>query len=127
MKRLLKLFVLSVMIINLCGCGNIAGTNVPNEAQKDASTSTMLGESPEWIVNLPEAEYATQLFVVAGYEGTTAWVSLNEKDEAGNWNMIMTTPGYIGKAGLGKTKEGDGIWYDGVFEVSQDVKLKKKQ
>jgi len=26
-----------------------------------------------------------------------------------------------------KTKEGDGIWYDGVFEVSQDVKLKKKQ
>ena len=26
-----------------------------------------------------------------------------------------------------KTKEGDGRWYEGVFEVSQDVKLKKKQ
>jgi putative lipoprotein (rSAM/lipoprotein system) len=26
-----------------------------------------------------------------------------------------------------KTKEGDGRWYEGVFEVTQDVKLKKKQ
>jgi L,D-peptidoglycan transpeptidase YkuD (ErfK/YbiS/YcfS/YnhG family) len=124
-KRLYELIVLSVMIISLCGCGNIAGTNVPNEAQKDASTSTMLGESPEWIVNLPEAEYATQLFVVAGYEGTTAWVSLNEKDEAGNWNMIMTTPGYIGKAGLGKTKEGDGMTPVGTFAFNKAFGIAK--
>jgi hypothetical protein len=26
-----------------------------------------------------------------------------------------------------QTKEGDGRWYGGVYEITQDVKLKKKQ
>ena len=32
---------------------------------------------------------------------------MHEKDENENWKEMITTPGYIGKAGLGKTKEGD--------------------
>jgi len=73
-----------------------------------ASTTTMLGDSPEWISKLPQAGTSTQMLVVANYEGTTAWVTLNEKGVDGKWHLVMSTPGYIGKNGLGKTIEGDG-------------------
>lgn len=70
-------------------------------------TLKYLEPSPAWVTALPEADTAQQLFVVAAYEGTTAWVSMHEKDNDGKWQMIMTTPGFIGMKGLGKTKEGD--------------------
>ncbi len=119
MKKHIELIAISVIIFSLFGCGTVAGVSEPKGSESDAATTAMLGESPEWIVNLPEAEWANQLFVVAGYEGTTAWVSLNEKDENGNWNMIMTTPGYIGKLGLGKTKEGDAMTPVGTFSFDK--------
>ncbi len=63
-------------------------------------------DSPDWVQRLAP-DGCEQLFVVAGYEGTTAWISMHEKDENGKWKMIMTTPGYVGKLGLGKEIEGD--------------------
>lgn len=72
-----------------------------------AATTTVLGDSPKWITQLPQAKTSSQMLVVAAYEKTTAWVSLNEKGTDGKWRTIVTTPGYIGKNGLGKTKEGD--------------------
>jgi L,D-peptidoglycan transpeptidase YkuD (ErfK/YbiS/YcfS/YnhG family) len=65
--------------------------------------------SPDWISKLDAAKNADQLFVVAAFNenATDAWVSLHEKQSDGSWHMIMTTPGFIGKNGLGKTKEGD--------------------
>ncbi|MCR4657900.1 MAG: L,D-transpeptidase family protein [Lachnospiraceae bacterium] len=84
----------------------------------DVAVTTMLSESPEWVVKLPQAEDAKQLFIVGNYEGTTAWVSMHEKDENGTWQMIMTTPGYIGKAGLGKTKEGDAMTPVGTYKFN---------
>lgn len=64
-------------------------------------------ESPQWVKNLPAAKNATQLFIVAQIgEKTTAWISMHEKIND-TWQQIMTTPGFIGKNGLGKTKEGD--------------------
>ena len=71
--------------------------------------------SPAWVQQLPEARNAKQLFVVAGIGDTTAWVSMHERDWDGNWKEIMTTPGIIGKNGLGKTKEGDGMTPVGTF------------
>lgn len=64
-------------------------------------------DSPAWVAGLEEAKDAQQLFVVAGVGETTAYISMHEKDEDGNWKEIITTPGFIGKYGLGKTKEGD--------------------
>ena len=62
-------------------------------------------ESPQWVQNLPAAKNAVQLFIVAQVgEKTTAWISMHEKDAYGNWQQIMSTPGFIGKEGLGKTK-----------------------
>ena len=70
--------------------------------------------SPQWVKNLPAARTAEQMVVVARIQGTTAWISMHEKIN-GNWEQIMTTPGFIGQKGLGKTKEGDNKTPVGTF------------
>jgi len=59
-------------------------------------------DSPEWIANLPAAQDASQLFVVAAIdmEKTTAYISMHRKDEDGTWKQILSTPGFVGKNGL---------------------------
>lgn len=74
--------------------------------------------SPDWVKNLPQAKTAKQLFVVAGVGKTTAWVSMHEKDADGNWRILMTTPGFLGKEGLEKTKEGDAKTPVGTFHFN---------
>ncbi len=75
--------------------------------------------SPDWVIALAEKNGAEQLFVVAACGGTTAWISMHEKDADGVWKMILSTPGFIGKNGLGKTKEGDGMTPVGVFSFNR--------
>ena len=100
----------------------ISGTEIQNDNKgadfSNIPTTTLLGESPEWVTKLDAAKNADQLFVVAAHDKTTAWVSMHEKDKNGKWQMIMTTPGYIGREGLGKTKEGDGKTPVGTFGFS---------
>ncbi|MCR5103019.1 MAG: L,D-transpeptidase family protein [Eubacterium sp.] len=133
-KKFLCIVTVAIMALSLAGCGSSSekadnsessnssytsdSVNTSSASADDVALTTMLGESPEWITKLPEAKDAKQLFVVAAYEGTTAWVSLNEKDSSGKWQMIMTTPGFIGKAGLGKTKEGDAMTPVGTFKFN---------
>lgn len=81
--------------------------------------------SPEWVANLSVAQDAEQIFVVAAVDKTTAWVSLHEKDSAGNWRQIMSTPGFIGQNGLGKTKDGDGKTPVGNFKFNAAFGLAK--
>ena len=76
-------------------------------------------ESPEWVRELASANGASQLFIVAGVGQTTAWVSMHEKDSSGKWYEFMSTPGFIGKYGLGKTKEGDAKTPIGVFRFNK--------
>ena len=59
-------------------------------------------ESPEWVGNLPAAQDAKQLFVVAGIgmDKTTAYISMHYKDENGTWQQLLSTPGFVGKLGL---------------------------
>ena len=71
--------------------------------------------SPEWVAELKEAQTADQLFVVAGVGNTTAYISMHQKNADGKWEQIISTPGYIGKHGLGKTKEGDGMTPVGTY------------
>ena len=90
-------------------------------AQEDTGYQGIQVESPEWIGNLDAAESADQMLVVAAFNetATDAWVSLHEKQEDGSWCMVMTSPGYIGKNGLGKTKEGDAKTPTGVFHFNR--------
>jgi L,D-peptidoglycan transpeptidase YkuD (ErfK/YbiS/YcfS/YnhG family) len=41
------------------------------------------------------------------------------KDAEGNWKQILETPGYIGRNGLGKTKEGDGKTPTGTYKFTK--------
>lgn len=66
-----------------------------------------LEKSPEWVNKLALEENVGQILVVAGVGDTTAYVSMHEKDAGGTFHQIMSTPGFIGKNGMGKTKEGD--------------------
>ena len=88
-----------------------------NEETDDFNIATA-DLSPDWISSLEQAETAQQLFVVAGIGETTAYISMHEKDGNGIWHQVMTTPGYIGKYGLGKTKEGDAKTPVGTFEFN---------
>ena len=83
-----------------------------------ACSTAMAQSSPQWVKNLPAAKNAAQLIVVAGIRGSTAWVSMHEKDSAGQWQQIMTTPGFIGRNGLGKVREGDGKTPVGTFKFN---------
>ncbi|MBQ3416863.1 MAG: L,D-transpeptidase family protein [Ruminococcus sp.] len=114
--------ILSLVTVFSVGAFTITGasalTSDKADTSSDVSTTAMLGESPDWVTKLDAAKDADQLFVVAAYDQTTAWVSMHEKDKDGKWQMIMSTPGYIGKNGLGKTKEGDGKTPVGTFSFN---------
>ena len=59
-------------------------------------------DSPEWVVNLPAAQDAEQMLIVAGMgmDKTAATISMHQKDADGNWKQILATPGFVGKNGL---------------------------
>ena len=77
--------------------------------------------SPEWVGALDAAKDAKQLFVVAAFaeDATDAWISLHEKQSDGSWHMVMTTPGFVGRNGVGKTREGDARTPVGVFHFNR--------
>ncbi len=71
----------------------------------DMYVTTREPVAPEdWLVNLPAAKDSNtkQLFVVAGsgMDRTTATIYFLERDEAGSWKQILSTPGFVGKNGL---------------------------
>lgn len=99
--------------------GAIAALVVLMAALCNGGSAEAREASPEWVQKLPAAEGANQLFVVAGVGQTTAWVSMHEKDASGNWHELMSTPGFIGKSGLGKTREGDAKTPTGVFRFNR--------
>lgn len=55
--------------------------------------------------------------ILVNARGNRAWVSLYETNERGRWFPIVKTQGYIGKDGLGKTKEGDRKTPRGIFNL----------
>lgn len=122
MKKLFSIALLSIVTaFPFVGCSDDeTSTSLQFPDVKIPEAKVFSAEpSPEWVTKLPEADTAKQLFVVAAYEGTTAWISMHEKDKSGKWQMIMSTPGFIGKNGLGKTKEGDGMTPVGTFSFNR--------
>ena len=105
--------LLSVIMMILTLATSLAGST--NNAQ---GQTTAYPDSPKWVAELGKEKDATQLFVVAAVGQTTAYISMHEKDKNGKWKEIMTTPGYIGKKGLGKTKEGDSKTPQGTFHFN---------
>ena len=98
------------------------GTTEPTTAPTAEPTTAPAAErvaSPAWVAGLGQKQSASQLFVVAVVGKTTAYVSMHEKNAAGEWEQIISTPGYIGKLGMGKTREGDAKTPQGVFHFTK--------
>ena len=76
-------------------------------------------ESPEWLMRLDAVENSEQIIVVAGIEGTTAYVSMHEKGSDGKWKMILETPGYIGLEGLGDSNINNQMTPIGTFTIDK--------
>ena len=119
-----KLFVMVLMMaallcLPLTGCGSDAAAPEETGDAGPAIDLSTAADSPEWVGELEQAADAEQLFIVAGIGQTTAYVSMHQKDPDGNWKQIMTTPGYIGKKGLGKTQEGDAMTPVGTFHFTE--------
>ena len=75
--------------------------------------------TPEWIIKLAEENKSNQIFVVAVVGKCTAYVSMHEKNKDGKWEVVIETPGYIGKNGLGKTREGSSKTPIGTFHFTE--------
>ena len=93
-------------------------TSLTGNAEALAKETKAWPDSPAWVTTLGKEKEATQLLVVAAVGQTTAYVSMHEKDEKGKWKEIVSTPGYIGKKGLGKTREGDAMTPKGTFRFN---------
>ncbi|MCR4676594.1 MAG: L,D-transpeptidase family protein [Sphaerochaetaceae bacterium] len=111
MKKTAVMTAFLVMLFSLMfvSCSTVNNTGFDVKTAED---------SPEWVTKLEQAKDADQLFVVAGIGKTTAYVSMHQKDENGTWKQIISTPGFIGKNGLGKTKEGDAMTPVGTFHFN---------
>ena len=106
MKKWMTLFLVLLMI----GV-NVAVADGENTYSDDALSAQVEGlhvniqhvtDSPEWVTNLPAAQEADQLFIVAamGMDKTTAYITMHQKDADGNWKQTLSTPGFVGKNGL---------------------------
>ena len=111
--RILAIALALVLAAGLAACGS--------NASKKSEYKGIKTDSPEWVANLDAAATADQMLIVAAFSetATDAWISLHEKQADGTWKMVMTTPGFIGKNGLGKTKEGDAKTPTGVFHFNR--------
>ncbi len=116
MKKKICAALIASFMFSFAACSKTEDTKETAAPSETAKTEeTVLEDSPSWVAGLPEAKDADQLFVVAAVRENTAYISMHEKDKDGNWKQIMTTPGFIGKKGLGKTKEGDAMTPVGTF------------
>ena len=116
-KKSIVIVAMLTLLVALAACDS-------GQQKKETADSGYSGidvASPEWVGKLDAAKDAQQMFIVSAFsnEATDAWISLHEKQDDGTWHMIMSTPGFIGKNGLGKTKEGDAKTPTGVFHFNR--------
>ncbi len=123
MKKMIPAMAAILLMGCLFGCAAVPKeeTVAGVAAEAQAEYAGIDTASPEWIGKLDAAETAAQMLVVAAFDenATDAWVSLHEKQQDGSWHMVMTTPGFIGKNGLNKTKEGDAKTPTGVYRFNR--------
>ena len=122
MKKSKRILALGMAVLILIGIiSAFSGCSGQKTGQPQTSDYQGIDTlSPEWVGQLDAAKDANQLLLVAafGQDATAAWVSLHEKQSDGTWHMVMTTPGVIGRSGIGKTKEGDGKTPQGVYRFN---------
>ena len=92
----------------------------PTLAIPDASTPTPLAHATNRATiaeQLRLAEQTDSLLLVLA-EKSTATVTLYQKEQ-GMWETVFSVDGYVGKNGIGKTREGDQKTPEGVYGLTQ--------
>ena len=125
-KWFMVLTALIAVLALACPACLASGSQTTEELHADIQHEI---NSPEWVRNLPAAQDANQLFVVAamGMDKTTAFISMHRKDENGEWKQILSTPGFVGKNGLcpdGDHAEGCGQTPVGVYHFNKVISTK---
>ena len=92
------LLFVSAVVLLVAGC---VGESIERESGGTYFSTQPKKDSPTWVTKLDVAKDADQFIVVAGVGETTAYITMHEKDADGNWKQIISTPGFIGKEGLG--------------------------
>lgn len=82
-------------------------------------TQQEICKSPEWVTKLDAAKDAEQLIVVAGIDKTTAVISMHEKNKDGEWEQLISTPGFVGEDGLGDANINDCYTPIGTFTIDK--------
>ena len=99
LKCILPVFVLTMSIILSSG-----GSAASAEECRLFAAAHETAPSPEWVsmLSAAEDERVTQLFIVAGLgmDKTTATVSMHERNDGGEWEQVLSTPGFVGRNGL---------------------------
>lgn len=83
----------------------------------EAASSEVSEPQGSFAKDLAAAETADSMILVEAYYGTSATVSLHEKDEAGVWQELLSVSGYVGWNGVGQAQEGSLTTPEGIFPV----------
>lgn len=125
MNKKLKVIALIVAPIILMSAFSGCTNNQNGKTANDTITSNLyftdqkLRKSPEWVTKLDAAKDFEQLIVVAGVDKTTAYVTMHEKNDSGEWEQLIATPGFIGLDGLGKANINDCYTPVGTFTIDK--------
>lgn len=71
----------------------------------------------DWVTSLQIAQSASQLLIVSA-NGGTATISLHNRNEVGQWYEAISTPGFVGKEGVGQASEYREVTPSGVYGFS---------
>ncbi|ORT99162.1 hypothetical protein D081_2132 [Anaerovibrio sp. JC8] len=95
---------MKLLILAMCFLLTLTkGSNIAHAAITTASNPIWQEKLNEYSAN----NRVKQVIFVQYQGGSDALVRLYEKDSARSWQLTLECDGYVGKAGLGKTVEGD--------------------
>ena len=108
MRRILKQILLTAavsVILAACGC--------PSYTRKAECRDFIAGKTSAW----SDGSGVRQIIFVFGTEGSQAEVLLMTRRPDGKWKKALACDAFIGRNGLGKTREGDGKTPVGDFGI----------
>ena len=103
---------------------NDSETKNPETTDETQSEENDSNKHHDWVETLPAARTEKQIMVVAA-TGSSATLSLHNRQADGNWSEIFTTKASIGKNGIGKSKEGDHKTPRGSYRFTMGFGLKQ--
>ncbi len=124
--RIVKIVIMMMALVMLSSCDKKSLLFGSKSSKNDVKSENNLFiqnqnpvDSPEWLMRVDAVENSDQVIVVAGVEGTTAYVSMHEKNSDGKWKMILETPGYIGLEGMGDADINNKMTPIGTFTIDR--------